>query len=225
MNARAVSLLSGLAAPSQYMLDKHNKYGIRCSYQKAISNAVDIDVYRPAIENIKNKENIILYAGDIREEKGLNTLIKVVEGLSDVTLYLIGQGPLAEHIEQTDTVKLIPWMRQIELYRLMRKSKIVVLPSEWEEAFGRILIEGIANGTISVGSNRGGIPEVLNFDEEFIFEAGNVASMKKCLNSILNFSFEGYKEHLDRQQSWMGKYSREYYCDEWEKFFLHQIGE
>lgn len=38
----------------------------------------------------------------------------------------------------------------------MKKSKVVVLPSEWEEAFGRVLIESIFNGTIAIGSDRGG---------------------------------------------------------------------
>lgn len=225
LNSRAVQLLAGLAAPSQYMLDLHNKYGICCDNQKAISNAVSIDVFKPTIEDIENKQNIVLYAGDIREEKGINTLIKAVDGLPDVFLYLVGQGPFLTDIVQIDKVKLIPWMQHVELYNLMKQVKMVVLPSEWEEAFGRILIEGIANGTLAVGSNRGGIPEVLNYEDDFIFEAGNVKELQDRLNWVLNLSAGDYLRNLRRQQSWMSKYSKEFYCDEWEKFFVQQIGE
>ena len=225
MNARAVNLLSGLAAPSQYMLDLHNKYGIRCDYQKAISNAVAMQVYKPRIEDIKNKESIVLYAGDIREEKGIKTLIKAMDGLPNLTLYLIGQGPLANDIDQSNNVRLIPWMQQADLYSLMKRVEVVVLPSEWEEAFGRILIEGIANGTIAIGSNRGGIPEVLNFDNDFIFKAGNAGAIQDRIKWVISLSAKEYMDMLEKQQSWMEKYSKEFYCDEWEKFFLEQVRE
>ncbi len=224
LNARSVRLLAGLAAPSQYMLDLHNKYGIFCDYQKAISNAVAAAVYSPSLDEIKNKQNIVLYAGDIREEKGINTLIQAVSGLHGVSLYLVGQGPLSNNIVQTDTVKLIPWVAQSQLYDLMKKAKTVVLPSEWEEAFGRILIEGIANGTLALGSNRGGIPEVLNDDTNFIFESGNVSALQERLNWVMKLSAKDYLTILNRQKSWMNRYSKEFYCDEWEKFFLRQIG-
>ena len=106
----------------------------------------------------------------------------------------------------------------------MKKAKTVVLPSEWEEAFGRILIEGIANGTLALGSNRGGIPEVLNDDTNFIFESGNVSALQERLNWVMKLSAKDYLTILNRQKSWMNRYSKEFYCDEWEKFFLRQIG-
>jgi glycosyltransferase involved in cell wall biosynthesis len=224
LNSRAVRLLSGLASPSQYMLDIHNKHGIICDYQKVIRNAVDVDVFNPSLDDIKNKQNIILYAGDIREEKGINTLIKAVDDLNEISLYLVGQGQLSNDIMQTKTVRLIPWIAQNDLYNLMKKAKVVILPSEWEEAFGRILIEGIANGTIAIGSDRGGIPEVLNNDEDFIFEAGNVRDLQNRLNWVLGLSDEDYLTTLNRQQRWMNRYGKEFYCDEWEKFFLQQKG-
>lgn len=225
LNAHAVKLLAGLAAPSQYMLDLHNNYGIRCNYQKAISNAVDIQEFKPSLHDIQEKQNIVLYAGDIRKEKGINTLIKATKEIQDVMLYLVGQGPLSKDTEQTDRVKLIPWVEQSELYNLMKRAKVVVLPSEWEEAFGRIIIEGIANGTVALGSNRGGIPEVLNYDKDFIFESANVKELQERLNWVLNLTDEDYLATLNNQKKWMKRYSKEFYCNEWENFFLQQIGE
>lgn len=223
LNARSVKLLSGLAAPSQYMLDLHNKYEIRCKYQKKISNAVDIHEFYPSLNDIKNKENIVLYAGDIREEKGIITLIKATRDIKGAILYLVGQGPLFKKITPSETLKTIAWVKQSELYELMKKSKVVVLPSEWEEAFGRVLIEGIANGTIAIGSDRGGIPEVLNYNQDFIFKATNDIQLKEKINWLLNLSDEKYLSLLNEQKKWMKQYSKEYYCDEWENFFFQQI--
>lgn len=223
MNARAVRLLSGLAAPSHYMLNIHNKYGIRCDYQETICNAVDVEIYSPPISEINNKKKIVLYAGDIREEKGVNTLIRAANNLNDTVVYLVGQGTLSKELKQSDKIRIIPWIPQRELYSLMKKSRVVVLPSEWEEAFGRILIEGIANGTIAIGSDRGGIPEVLNYDKNYIFKAGNVSDLRDRLQWVLNLSSEDYSKNLTSQQSWMKRYSKTFYCEEWEKFFLHQV--
>ena len=223
MNARSVRMLSGLAAPSHYMLNLHNKYGIHCNYQEVIYNAVDVDVYNPSISEINNKNQIVLYAGDIREEKGVNTLIRAANNLNNGVVYLVGQGALSKDLRQSDKIKIIPWIQQSELYLLMKKSKVVVLPSEWEEAFGRILIEGIANGTIAIGSDRGAIPEVLNYDKNYIFKAGNDLELQDRLQWILNLSSEDYSKNLMIQQGWMKQYSKKFYCEKWEKFFLHQV--
>jgi glycosyltransferase involved in cell wall biosynthesis len=49
----------------------------------------------------------------------------------------------------------------------------LVLPSrrtnKWEEQFGRILVEAMAQATVSVGSRTGAIPEVID-SEDLIFD-------------------------------------------------------
>jgi len=59
-----------------------------------------------------------------------------------------------------------PWQKDsLDIYK---KSKIVLTPSLWNEAFCRVGVESMALGIPCLGSNKGGIPEVLG--ERFIIK-------------------------------------------------------
>lgn len=98
------------------------------------------------------------------------------------------------------------------------KSKVVVLPSEWEEAFGRVLIESIFNGTIAIGSDRGGIPEVLHYDNRFLFKSKSSDELAKKLTWILEMCKNEYNSTLKDQQVWLGEYNYEHYIKKWSDF-------
>ena len=104
----------------------------------------------------------------------------------------------------------------------MRESKVVVLPSEWPEAFGRIIIESVANGTLAIGSRIGGIPEVFGEATEYLFESGNIDNLYKKLNWIMNMSEKDYFDNVSRIQSQFEKFSEAVYINNWEKFFKSQ---
>lgn len=223
-NALASKYLTALAAPSKYMLECHTKAGIKGrKLNSAIYNAVDFPAVEPSDDQISSKNNFILYAGDIRKEKGILTLIKAVRGIPDVKLLLIGKGELSSSIIQDEKVKLIDWLDKDTLYKYMQTAKIIVLPSEWNEAFGRILIEGINNCTIGVGSDRGGIPEVLGFNSDYIYQSGDATELKNKLLFILSFSKEKYIEEIKKQQKYVEQFSIENYISNWEKFFTQQL--
>ena len=48
------------------------------------------------------------------------------------------------------------------LLQFLNKSEIVVVPSRWEEPFGRTSLEASANGCAVIITNKGGLPEKLN---------------------------------------------------------------
>ena len=41
-------------------------------------------------------------------------------------------------------------------------SDVVIVPSTHDEGFGRVILESLACGTPVIGSNRGGVPEVMD---------------------------------------------------------------
>jgi glycosyltransferase involved in cell wall biosynthesis len=53
-----------------------------------------------------------------------------------------------------------PWSKNVE--EIYGMTKILLAPSLWDEAFCRVAVEGTALGIPCIGSNKGGIPEVLN---------------------------------------------------------------
>ncbi len=221
-NAAASRYLTALAAPSEYMLKRHNAAGIRgCSFNDVIPNAADTEVLIPSADLVAQKEDMILYAGEIKKEKGINTLLRAVEGMRGVRLLLIGRGKLAE--SSAGRAEVMDWMEREELFKYMRRAKAVILPSEWEEPFGRILIEAIFNGTIAIGSDRGGIPEVLAHDEAYIFHGRDVEGLRRRIERVMSMNVSDYVKEILKQQKAAKGFADDAYVDNWENFFLKQL--
>ena len=223
-NVKASSYLTALAAPSGYMLDAHNRVGIRGRrFNEVIRNAVDFEPVPLSADQIEQKENMVLYAGNISKEKGIYTLVRAVERLEGVRLLLIGSGELADTIRKEGKADVLDWMERESLYAYMQKAKAVVLPSEWEEPFGRILIEAIANGTLGIGSDRGGIPEVLGFQKDVLFHSGDAEGLRDRVEMVIRMPSSGYLEEITRQREVLSEGMNDTYVDHWERFFLQQL--
>jgi glycosyltransferase involved in cell wall biosynthesis len=228
-NAKASRYLTALAAPSGYMLKRHNTAGIRGqSFNDVIYNAIDFEPLVLSSDIMAQKEEMILYAGEIKKEKGIHTLLQATEGSGNVKLLLIGREVPTNCIREDlsghgSRVEVMDWMEREELFKYMRRAKAVILPSEWEEPFGRILIEAVFNGTIAIGSDRGGIPEVLGNDENYIFRSGDVKVLRSRIERVLRMDEATYLEEVRKQRKITAGSTNDAYVDKWERFFLQQL--
>ena len=118
--------------------------------------------------------------------------------------------------------EVIDWMERDELFEYMKRAKAVILPSEWEEPFGRILIEAVFNGTIAIGSDKGGIPEVLDHNDKYIFKSGSAAALRRRIERVIKMSPAEYLEEIKSLQTALSGFSNDKYIDKWERFFLKQ---
>ena len=89
-----------------------------------------------------------------------------------------------------------------ELYTIVANSKCVVLPSEWYENGPYSAIEALKLGRPLIGSDLGGIPELIDEGENgYIFKNANILNLKNIINQV---------EDLDLlQQENMSKKSKE----------------
>ena len=76
--------------------------------------------------------------------------------------------------------------------KYMGHSDVVVLPSLYQEQYGRIIQESVACGTVAVGSDIGGIPEIIK-DKELLFKPGDHKALSIILNKLYNKSFYNKK--------------------------------
>jgi glycosyltransferase involved in cell wall biosynthesis len=85
-----------------------------------------------------------------------------------------------------DSVRFLPARRDVVV--TLHAADVVVVPSTWDEPFGRTVIEGLATGRPVLGSRVGGIPEILDGPlERFLFERGDVAGLSDRLGSLLDW--------------------------------------
>ena len=107
-----------------------------------------------------------LFVGRLSEEKGIETLLRAWEGIDDVPLRIVGEGPLAplvrEAAERTGSVRWLGRLPQEEVQRLLGEARCLVVPSRWYEGFPRVVVEAYARGTPVVASRLGGLAEIVD---------------------------------------------------------------
>ena len=156
--------------------------------------------------------------------KGIKTLIELKKNNPSLKIVCVGDGRLKEECIRNSIV-VTGWIKKKEVYSYIKNSKILVLPSEWEEAFGRVLIEGVINGTLVIGSDQGAIPEVLGYKNEYIFKAKNIPEFNKKIKRILNLTSEEYEAELKDMQNYMEKYNYENHIKSFIKLYKNLIKE
>lgn len=145
-----------------------------------------------AEERAEERELLILLAGSPWYLKGVDLAIAAFRSICaefpDAKLLIAGHYPdgkpleLASGCPQIQISKPLP---HAELLQLMDKAAIMVLPSR-TEGLPRILIEGLSAGLPLVGSDVGGIPNLIeDGGNGFVFPSGNSSILAQHLRTLL----------------------------------------
>lgn len=180
-----------------------------------LPNGIDVGKFKREQVNENNKF-VIGFIGRIVKEKGIYDLVDAIEIIvnskfENIELVMVGNGPekeaLQKYINQKMLAKYIHLKDKVDpekVPEVMNKINLLVLPSRtrpnWKEQFGRVLVEAMACEKVVIGSNSGGIPEVIN-DNRFIFEEGNFEQLAEKIIAVLrdnNFYYEITKKNLQR---------------------------
>lgn len=173
---------------------------------EVIPLGVDASIATTREKSAKKKDVIsVLYVGRFERRKGIDVLLVAAEELlkkyKNVQLNLVGNPDITdennkkyfkEYEKQFGKEK---WFKQIKLHgyvtdeelgQLYEECDIFVAPSRYE-SFGIIFIEAMAHGKPVVGTNVGGIPEIIHDGENgFLFENENAADLYAQLNKLVN---------------------------------------
>ncbi len=187
-------LVDVFISPSRFLKDKLREMGFKREIVY-LPNFVNVDEFEPQYEP---KEKTIIYFGRLSREKGLFTLIEGVKDL-DVKLKIMGEGPVRESLELgvrsrelgvrsegVGDVEFLGYKAGKDLKDEIRKSMFVVVPSEWYENNPRSIIEAFALGKTVLGSNIGGIPELIKDKERgLLFEPQNKEDLREKMQYLL----------------------------------------
>ena len=155
-----------------------------------------------------NQKFMISYFGKIEPKKGVHTLLKALNLLTfenwifTLDLYEVSSLNYFKSIKsdlnklyKNNKLKLIKCNHD-NINKFMKQSDLTIVPSEWNEQYGRVIQESAACGSIVIGSKIGAIPEIL-IDDEFIFEPKNAFLLKKKIENIY-FNFEFLRTKFDK---------------------------
>jgi len=119
-----------------------------------------------------------LFVGRLSREKGFTTLLDAWSRCAGCNLSIVGDGPLRDlaisAANESAQVTFLGQQSAADVYDTMGSSAVIVVPSEWPEPFGRVIIESYAKGKAVIASRVGGIPEiVVNGQTGLLFEPGD----------------------------------------------------
>ncbi len=133
------------------------------------------------------KEDYVLYFGRYSEEKGIGVLLEVCRNLPDIPFVFAGDGPLREEVEKVGNIKNLGFLTGKDLYEVIKKARFTVVPSVWYENCPFTVIESQVLGTPVIGSNLGGIPELIDVGKTGeVFEVGNVEELLETVLRLWN---------------------------------------
>jgi len=168
-------------SPSKFLAAKVQEWGIRPEKIKQLYNFVNLEEFKMADEIGEG----LIYFGRLSEEKGLLFLLEAMKDLKDINLKLVGDGPQKTELKNfiaannLSNVQLLGHKNGQELYNLIKNSRLVVLPSIWYENNPLAILEAFALAKPVIGSNLGGIPELVKEKETgFVFKAGDFEDLK-----------------------------------------------
>ncbi|MEQ6075257.1 MULTISPECIES: N-acetyl-alpha-D-glucosaminyl L-malate synthase BshA [Bacillus] len=190
---RVTAVSSALAAETYDLIKPEKKI-------ETIYNFIDERVYlKKNTAVIKEKhgilpdEKVVIHVSNFRKVKRVQDVIRVfrnIAGKTKAKLLLVGDGPekstaceLIRKYGLEDQVSMLGNQDRVEeLYSI---SDLKLLLSE-KESFGLVLLEAMACGVPCIGTNIGGIPEVIkNNVSGFLVDVGDVAAATARAMSIL----------------------------------------
>ena len=193
---------------SDSLLKTAKRFGYKGDNSVVIPNGIDVNNFRIMNrEKIKKdlglKKYVVGFVGNLIEIKGADRLSKifniVYQNNRDVSFIVIGDGVLKDKIKnETKNIDVrfegIVSHNKINYY--MNAMDIMILPSR-NEGFGIVLIEAMACGTYVIGSDVGGIPEVIKSYGSIVKNDENMEN--RFANEILKIISEGYyRENIRR---------------------------
>jgi alpha-1,6-mannosyltransferase len=153
---------------------------------------IDADVFRPERRDDTLREHLgldpesrlLIYAGRFTPEKKLHLLVDAVRKLGErYHLILVGAGRDQELL-RAPNVTIIPFKRdQRALARLLASCDVLVHPGDCE-TFGLIVLEAMACGLPVVGTNSGGVAELVDRETGILAEPNNVDSLAGAIEAI-----------------------------------------
>ena len=123
----------------------------------------------PSITPLKKfpkKEKLIIFSGKLNAAKGFDkfssAIIKILNKYKDWKSIVMGDEPREKYNFNHNNLKFTGWIPQDKVLKIYEKSSITIVPSLWEEPFGRSSLEAGAHGNAVILSKKGGLPETIN---------------------------------------------------------------
>lgn len=174
-------------AVSGHVKERVSKLGVPADKITVIHNYIHTDEITP----VSGDGQSVLYIGRMERMKGIFTLLDAVAPMTDLEVGFVGTGnDLAELEDQINArglrhVTVHGFKSGAELEALYQSAMFTIVPSEWPEPFGTVILEALAHGLPVVGTDLGGTLEALTDGVEgLIVPPGDVERLRAAIEQL-----------------------------------------
>lgn len=185
-------------APSRFMRSKLIEGGWpegRVVFLQNFADDAIIDRAANAGADATDRENpYLLFFGRLSVEKGVDTLLRAFDVAlpnlpQDIRLVVVGDGPdaaefkaLASSLDCASRIEFAGYQTGDALQSYVERASLAISSSRCRENMPYSIVEAFAAGTPVLGTNIGGIPELVDEGNTgFICESGDVQSMADAI--------------------------------------------
>ena len=154
-------------------------------------NSVDINKFSKDNKNLLENHGkpIVLFVGNIIKHKNVNLILEAKKQSNvDYELVIVGDGPLKKDLENKVKSENISDVRFLgsrkDVENIIPGCDVLVLPS-FSESFGLVLIEALACEKPVIGSNVGGITEIITDEVGLLINPYDSSSLRSAIDKMV----------------------------------------
>jgi len=163
-------------------------------------------------KKIYKKDKKITFVGKLNESKGYDiykdAVTKILEEFKNWKAFSIGDESRDRPKISHKNHKELGFLKHKKVLQFLNKSEIVVVPSRWEEPFGRTALESSSRACATIISKKGGLPETTDYcvilnqlnSKELYIELKKLILDEKLRRQIQKNGFK-YVKHLIKDNS------------------------
>lgn len=190
-----------------------------------IPNPVDLNP-GPQVRSWCEREWDFTFLGRLEPEKGIGVFLELVDLFPNKNFVICGAGPMegvcSEKALEQSNLSLVGEKSPSEVGEILSNSRFTLVPSLWEEPFGRIVLEAATLGSIPVARASGGLKEVVRTlgAEEFLVSGKDARDWASHLSRLLAME-AAYLEHRSQEISHQAgrKFSPKKIASQWKALY------
>jgi len=146
--------------PSEFTKKKMLKSGIPCDKFRIKPNFFTSS----KVKKIEIRDKFV-YVGRLSPEKGIRTLLRVIDKMNQISFSIAGTGPLEDYIKlfsvTHNNCRFNGHILRDEIENLLSQAIALIVPSECFETFGLVIIEAFSCGVPVIVSDIGSLSEIV----------------------------------------------------------------
>lgn len=165
---------------------------------ETIYRGIDLEQFREPIPKTKYSNHNILFVGGNFERKGgkylLEAMPKITKKIPEAKLIIVGAPnkvqsmlikPYIRNKGLEKNIKIIKYLPPAEMAKLYADANVFIMPSIIE-GLGQVFMEAMAENTPVIGTNVGGIPEIITKETGILIPPKNAEQISNAILKLLS---------------------------------------